>query len=142
MPFNESVYKHDYKPPSTFKFSGLHSEFKVGELCCCLRKDPHVYSCDLPPYISGKLKLNTPEEGTNHAIKFDCENKDHLRVMKILKSCHPEIYKEIQGFSAEQLKVFLLKQRLKTVYQKDYGGNKTWFIGKGEASVQNQEAGC
>lgn len=130
MPFNQSVYKRDYKPPSTFKFSGTEGNFKSGD-CACLRKAVHDQPCHLPPYISGKLKLNKPEENKNEA-SFDCENAIQIRVWKILKKCHPEIFDEVQGFTKQQLIKFLTKQRVSSVYQKDFCTNKNRFIGESE----------
>lgn len=133
MAFNQSVYKHDYKAPSTFKFAGLEKELQSGNLCACIREAVDVQPCHLPPYISGKLRLRTPEEDNKKLPKFDCENPTHSQVWKVLMNCNPEIFNEVQSFSPEQLKHFLTKHRMSSVYQKDFCGNKTRFFGKGES---------
>lgn len=132
MAFNQSVYKHDYKSPSTFIFAGLEKKFESGGSCFCIRKAVDDQPCHLPPYISGKLQLTIPKEESQMVSKFDCEYPIHGQDFKVLSSCHPEIFKEVQNFSPEELKLFLTKHRMSSVYKNDYCRNKTRFIIKSE----------
>lgn len=131
MPFNQSTYQHDFKPPLFSKFIALPNTTPTGEWCTCLREKYDEYSCEKPPYQSGKIQLNITKSETV-VRRINCENTSVNRILYTLKNCYPKLFEKVQNLSEEELRDFLNKSRMETIYQIDYCKNKNRFVSKSD----------